>query len=74
MNVYSVTLTVYYGKYICIVTSNNYTDALNLALHELQSNPKTLYDNEVIGTYVEELHLLPKDNKEEVVFIDGYEE
>lgn len=74
MNVYKVILKVPYGKHICIVTSNNDIDALDLALHELYSTCQTIYNNEDIDSYIEELPLLSNNNKEEVIFIDGYEE
>lgn len=74
MNVYKVTFIVPYGKHICIVVANNNINALDLALYELHAKYQTIYDEEDIDKEVEELPLLPKNNKEEVIFIDGYEE
>lgn len=74
MNVYKVTFTVHYGRHICIVIANNNINALDLALNKLYSTHQTIYDIKDIDSDVEELSLLSKNNKEEVIFIDGYEE
>lgn len=74
MNVYKITFKVPYGTHICVVTSNNDIDALDLALHKLYSTNQTIYNNEDIDIEIEELPLLSKNNKKEVIFIDGYEE
>lgn len=74
MKVYKVTFIVPYGRHICVVVSDNNIDALNLALHKLHSIHQTIYDNKDIDSIVEELPLLSKNNKEEIILIDGYEE
>lgn len=74
MNVYKITFCVPYGKHICIVVANNGINALDLALYKLHAVHQTFYNNEDIDKNVEELPLLSKNDKEEVIFIDGYEE
>lgn len=74
MNVYKVTFKVPYGTHICIVVANNNINALDLALYELHAKHQTIYNEEDIYKEVKELSLLPKNDKEEVIFIDGYEE
>lgn len=72
MKVYKVTFIVPYGKHICIVSANNNIKALTLALSKLENI--TIYHKNDINSNAEELPLLPKNDKEEVIFIDGYEE
>lgn len=74
MNVYKVTFKVPYGTHICIVVANDNFKALNLALRELHEEYQTIYDDKDIDNDIEELPLLPKNDKEEVIFVDGYEE
>lgn len=74
MNVYVITFYVPYGRHICIVTAIDKINALYLASKELHSTYQTVYRAEDVESHVEELPLLPKSNKEEVIFISGYEE
>lgn len=74
MNTYIVKFKVPYGKHICLVTSNDDINALDLALHELYSKHYTIYSNEDVDSEIIKLPLKSESNKEEVLFIDGYEE
>lgn len=74
MNVYKVIFDVPYGTHVCVVTAKDKINALDLALHKLYSTNQTVYKDEDVESNIEELPLLSKTNKEEAIFIWGYEE
>lgn len=74
MDVYKVIFKDPSGKHICVVTAHDAIYALELASNELRSVWQTEYRANLITSEVTKLPLLSKNDKEKVIFIEGYEE
>lgn len=73
MNVYVVTICFPYGLYICIVSAKDDINALNLSLSKFyKENSKT--NPSEVDSYIKELPVISKNDVEEVLYFNSYEE
>ena len=74
MNTYILTFKVPYGLYTSVVVASNEDKAIELGLKSLMQDAHTLYDEEDVTTDIIKLPLTPNNTKEEVLYINGWEE